>query len=85
MSFTETASCSDLQRKERKAERRRLNKKFTLLSPSSQCYVKRVTHHVGDASDSIICSASSVLGLFEVVSSASSVSDAVRFIEDFGN
>lgn len=84
MSFTETAASPDLERKER-GERRRLNKKLKLLGPSSQCYIKRLMHHVGDASNSIICFAASVLGLFEVVFSASSASDAVRFIEDFGN
>lgn len=85
MSFIETLPSSDLEGKERKGGRRRLNKKLKLLGPSSQCYIKRLMHHVGDALSSIICFATSVLELFEVVSSASSVSDPVRCIEDFGN
>lgn len=42
-------------------------------------------HPAEDASGSLICFAAWVRELLRVIPSTSSVSDAVRFIEDFGN
>lgn len=78
MSFADTAP-SDVKRKGKV-----IKQEVKITRPQLPA-TKRLMPHVGDASNSMICSAASVLRLFKVDSYSSSVSDAVRFIEDFGN